>query len=110
MAKFYGKVGYGTPTDQGNGVWQDEIVERTYFGDVEQNYRKYEDSDDKANPDLTVSNVITIVADQYAFDHFHYMKYVEWEGALWTVNTVAVRAPRLKLWLGKVYNGPTPQI
>lgn len=110
MARFYGKVGYGTPTDKGNGVWEDVVVEHSYYGDVEQNFRKFESGDTQVNPDLFVSNIITIVADQYAIDHFHRMKYIEWEGVRWIINTVEVRRPRLKLWLGKVYNGPTPQI
>ena len=105
MARFHGKVGFGIPTDAGNGVWTDVITERDYTGDVLQNFRKYSEPDEKANPDLTVSNKISIVADRYAVQHFHYIKSLSWEGALWTVNTVEVNAPRLILWLGRVYNG-----
>lgn len=109
MARFSGNVGYGTPTNKGNGVWADTIEERLYYGDVKQNFRKYDNPDDKFNPDLTLSNTISIVADQYAIDHFHKIKYVEFEGVRWTVNTVEVVPPRLTLWLGRVYNGPTPE-
>ena len=34
MAKFYGVVGYGIPTEVSAGVWDDVIVERSYFGDI----------------------------------------------------------------------------
>jgi hypothetical protein len=48
------------------------------------------------------------VADQYANEHFFAIRYVEWAGTLWTVDSVEVQIPRLLLRLGKVYNGPTP--
>lgn len=108
MARFYGKVGYGTPTDIGDGVWEDVITEREYFGDITQNYRKTANEDSQVNPDISVSNTISIVADQYAMNHFHNIRYVEWDGVRWTTTSIEVNAPRLKLWLGKVYNGPTP--
>lgn len=110
MAKFHGKIGYGVPTNKGNGIWEDEIVERTYFGDVDSIFRRYDNPDAKANPDLTVTNTIRVVSDRYAIEHFHNIKYVEWEGVRWTANTVEVKHPRLVIWLGRVYNGPTPEV
>lgn len=106
MPRFYGKIGYGTPTDKGNGVWEDVITERSYYGDVDSNYRRYDFPDTKTNPDLKVSNVIKIVADRYSSEHFHLMKYIVWEGVYWTIDSVEVKPPRLTLRLGSVYNGP----
>lgn len=106
--RFYGKVGYGetveNPTD--SGVWIDNIVEYTYIGDVIRNTRKLSDGE-YLNNDLSVNNTISIVADQYANEHFFAIRYVEWAGAFWTVSEVEVQSPRLLLRLGGVYNGPT---
>lgn len=109
MAKFYGEVGYGDAfeTPSGSGVWIDVIQEFAYFGDIIRNTRKL-DSGEQINDDISVGNSISIVADQYANDNFHDIKYVRWAGVLWTVTMVEVRSPRLILSLGKVYNGPTP--
>ena len=109
MARFYGRVGYGEPTEHSPGVWVDEIVEHSYYGDVVQNIRKL-DQGENLNPNLKVQNSISIVADAYANDHFFAIRYVEWAGALWTVTSVEVQSPRLLLRLGEVYNGPTPEI
>jgi hypothetical protein len=110
MARFYGKVGYGEPVESSPGVWDNEITEYSYYGDVVRNTRSLEQSGDtpKLNDDISVGNSISIVADAYAKEHFHLIKYVEWSGSLWTVTSVEVRAPRLVLSLGTVYNGPTP--
>jgi len=109
MARFFGEVGYGSPveTPSGSGVWIDSITEVSYYGDVIRNTRKME-SGEGLNDDITVGNSISIVADEYAIKHFFEMKYVRWEGVLWTITNVEVRAPRLILSLGSVYNGPTP--
>jgi hypothetical protein len=109
MAKFFGEVGYGEsiedPSD--SGVWVDTITEMSYFGDVIRNTRKLESSE-SLNDDITVGNSISIVADDFAIKHFFKIKYIRWSGVLWTVTAVEVKAPRLIMSLGSVYNGPTP--
>ena len=110
MARFYGNVGYGVSqeTSPGSDVWEDTITERLYFGDVIRNVRRLDPVADQVNSDISVSNSISINADEYAFGHWHLIKYVEWEGVRWTVPSVEVQRPRLILSIGKVYNGQTP--
>jgi hypothetical protein len=106
MAKFYGLVGYGESVEDppGSGIWINQITEVAYFGDVVRNTRKLE-SGESLNDNITVSNSISIIADQYANEHFFAIKFVEWAGVLWTVTSVEVKSPRLLLTLGDVYNG-----
>lgn len=108
MAKFYGEIGYGQSVESpsGSGVFVDEITEVSYYGDVIRNTRKLE-SGEQLNDDISVGNSISILADQYADEHFFAIRYIRWAGALWTVTNVEVRSPRLILALGSVYNGPT---
>jgi hypothetical protein len=109
MARFFGAVGYGDsvedPSD--SGVWVDVVTEASYYGDVVRNTRNMNEGDN-LNDDITVTNSISIIADEYAIAHFFKIKYVRWAGVLWTVTSVEVRSPRLILSLGSVYNGPTP--
>ena len=107
MAKFHGKVGYGESVEESPGVHVDNIVERTYYGDVVRNTRSLSDTGEKLNQDLSVGNTISIVADAYANEHFFAIRYLEWAGVLFTVTTVEVQHPRLLLSLGEVYNGPS---
>jgi len=106
MAKFFGKIGYGETEETTPGVWTDTIVIKEYYGDVLKNTRKLSEGEN-LNKDLSVANSISIVADAYANEHFFAIRYVEWAGALWTVDSVEVQSPRLLLRLGGVYNGPT---
>lgn len=109
MAKFFGELGYADGTvETVAGVFREQIVERQYFGDILQNIRNLRDGQ-YVNSDISVNNRISVVADAYAVEHFHAIRYVKWAGARWIVDSVTVQAPRLILELGGVYNGETPE-
>jgi len=107
MAKFYGVVGYGESIENptGSGIFVDEITEYSYYGDIVRDSRNLTKGEN-LNDNVTVSNSITIIADEYAFSHIFAIRYVSWAGALWTVTNVEVKSPRLTLSLGNIYNGP----
>lgn len=104
MAKFYGPIGYAESVETKPGVWQELITERNYYGDVIRNARRIQ-SGDKVIDDIEISNQISIVADPYAINHFHWMRYVGFKGAKWKVSNVDVQYPRLILTLGGLWNG-----
>lgn len=99
--RYSGKVGFANTSDQGDGVHEESFEERSYFGDVRQSrYRRY--SNDTINDELSVSTEISIVADEFAFEHFSKIKYAEWMGEKWDVQNVRPAHPRLILTLGEV--------
>ena len=104
MAKFYGKIGYANTVETKPGVYEEQIVERSYYGDLIRNTRRLQ-SADQVNDDINISNEISIVADPYATNNFHTMRYVVFMGTKWKISNVEVSYPRLILTLGGVYNG-----
>lgn len=115
MAKFYGPIGYGITYEKTEvvdgkevktGVWVDKIIERNYSGNVIQNSRRMSPGE-SINENLDISNRLSILADPYAMQHFHAIKYVKWLGAAWKVSSIEVAYPRLILTIGGVYNGET---
>jgi hypothetical protein len=103
MAKFYGVIGYAETVETRPGIWEKQITERHYYGDVTRNTRRLQSSD-KLNDDINISNEISIVADPFANQNFHSMAYVEFMGAKWKITNVEVQYPRLILSIGDVYN------
>lgn len=103
MAKFFGKIGYAVTANTSPGVWEEEITEREYFGELLRNTSRYQSSD-KLNDDLNISNEISIVADPFAYQNFHTMRYVDFMGAKWKITNVEVQYPRLILTVGGLYN------
>lgn len=104
MAKFYGLIGYAVPEETAPGVWEDRMVEHSYYGDVIRNNRKLQPSN-QLNDNIVVSNEISILSDPFANENFHFMRYVTFMGTKWKVSNVDVQYPRLVLTLGEVYNG-----
>lgn len=103
MAKYYGTVGYAVTEETAPDVWQETITERQYSGDILRLTRKWEGSE-RLNDNLNVSNRISILADPFAYDNFHLIRYCTWMGTKWKVTHVEVAYPRLTLDLGGVYN------
>ena len=104
MARYYGKIGYAEEVEIRPGVWKNQITERPYYGDLNKNFSRSQNSD-KLNDDITIANEISIVADPFAYDHFYAIKYAVLMGVKWTVTSVEVKQPRLILQLGGKYNG-----
>lgn len=104
MAKFYGEIGYASTVETKPGVYEEQIVERSYYGDLIRNTRRLQ-SADQVNDDINISNEISIVADPYATNNFHTMRYAVFMGTKWKISNVEVSYPRLILTLGGVYNG-----
>jgi hypothetical protein len=106
MAKFYGAIGYAETVETSPGVYEEVITERIYSGDLLRNKRRLQ-STDQLNDNINVANEISILADPFAYQHFHEMRYVELWGAKWKITDVdATQYPRLILNVGGVYNGP----
>lgn len=111
MAKFYGAVGFDMTGIEGfevsenykRGVHVEEYHEQFYSGDLMRDTRNLQ-SADKLNDDITISNQISIVADPFATENFHAIRYVKYMGAAWKVTSVEVQYPRLILSVGGVFN------
>ena len=103
MAKFFGVIGYGVTVEKRPGVWEEDIVEREYFGDLTRNSRRLE-SASQVNDNVQISNEISIVTDPFARDNFHAMRYVVLQGTKWRITSVEVQYPRLILSIGGVWN------
>lgn len=104
MDKYYGQIGYAETINKGTGVWIEQIVERDYYGEIQQTNRRLS-NDAKVNSDFTLNMTISILADPYALSNFANIRYAKVGGTAWKVTTVEVKYPRLSLVLGGVWNG-----
>lgn len=105
MAKFYGEIGYAISEETTPGVWTDTIVKRKYSGDVIRNMSNRSETADSTNDNITINNQFSILADPFAYQKFHLIKYIEYMGVKWEVTSVEDKRPRLILSVGGVYNG-----
>ena len=104
MAKYYGVIGYAETVETAPGVYEEQITERNYYGELVRNTRRLQTSD-QVNDNINIANEISIIADPFATQNFHAMRYIEYMGAKWKITNVEVRYPRLILTIGGLYNG-----
>lgn len=104
MGKWFGRIGYATPTETSPGVWEDVITEHESYGDTVRNMRRLVGAE-KLNDNVKINEELSIIADPYAISNFHNIRYVTYMGAKWKVDSVdASQYPRLVLTMGEVYN------
>lgn len=108
MSKFYGAVGYSVTEEKLDdpshpGVYVDHVYTKNYVGEVLRMSRRWQGNQDSINDNLTINNQISILADPYAYHHFHEIKFIEWMDTKWKVTSVEVKYPRLILDIGGVY-------
>lgn len=106
MSKWFGKIGYAIQKESEPGIWEEEIIERDYYGDLLTDNRKRQ-SNNNVLDEITLSNMISIIADPFAYNNCSCMAYAEIMGAKWKISEVEVKPPRLNLTIGGVYNGNT---
>ena len=104
MGKWFGKVGYAVTEETEPGLWESIVTEREYYGDVFDEHFKRQNSSN-INDDITISKIISIIADPFAYQNCSNITYVEYMGVKWKVSDVNPAHPRLKLTIGGVYNG-----
>lgn len=104
MAKWYGKIGYAKTVETAPGVWEEQITEKNHFGDVIRNFRRLATAAD-INDGININNEFSIVADPFARENFHSMRYLTYMNTKWKISNVdASNYPRLILTLGGIYN------
>lgn len=106
MTRWFGKVGYSETHETAPGIWENEDTVREYYGDIKRNTSRWTSNSESTNDNLAVNTQISIVADPFAVKKFHCIKWIEFMGVKWSVDSVdPTQPPRLILTLGGVWNG-----
>ncbi len=110
--KWFGEIGFLTyERDPDNPTgWLPKMVKETYYGDVLKVYKSDKEISNQIADDITINNRISIIADPFAMNNFHQIKYIEFMGAKWKVTSVDVRYPRLDIYMGSVYKEEEEEI
>ena len=104
MARFCGVIGYEQTVETEPGIYEEVIIENQYYGDIIKNTRRMQDNS-KINNDINISNQFSIIADPFANNNFHSMRYISYMGTKWKITDVEVQYPRLIITVGGIYNG-----
>lgn len=103
MAKFYGNIGFLDTIETDPGIWEDTIIEKPYYGDIVRNTSRWSPSSG-VNDNIVISNSISIIANPYAKENFQKMRYVNFLGTKWKIESIEVQYPRIILSIGGEYH------
>ena len=104
MTRFYGKVGFVETVETDTGVFSEKETIRFYRGDLNREGRRWDNSS-TVNDEFVITNYISIIADAFAYENFSAMRWVEWLGKKWKINSAEVNSPRITLTIAGLYNG-----
>lgn len=101
--RYCGKLGFADEVEEtAPSVFTEKMTERTYYGDVLEFGRQMQVGD-KVNPDITVGNQLSVLADPFANDPSLRSPVCGVYGIRRQVTSVKVQYPRLILTLGGLW-------
>lgn len=105
--KFHGYIGFAIPEEIRPGVYKpNSVTRKEYGGDILRLSRNQSNNPDSTNDNITMSVVLSIVADPFFNENMASLLYVEYMGTKWKVSNIdPTEPPVLKLTLGGIYNG-----
>lgn len=105
--KYHGKIGYDLTAERPDepGVFDPSFIEKVATGDVLNMSTKWKEDRDSSNDDIVLNKQISVMMDPFVSENFSRIRYVEYMGTNWRVESVTPQYPRIILTLGGVYNG-----
>lgn len=102
--RYFGKILFVKSEETEPYVYSDTKTIKQYHGDAYSVKSRWENNDG-INKNIVITPELSILADQYAYENFPFIKAAEYRGFMWEVTGVdASEPPRLKLTLGGLYN------
>lgn len=105
--KYHGMIGYDLTKEDPNepGVYRPSFIEKPATGDVLNMSTKWKEDRDSSNDDIVLNKQVSIMMDPFITENFSRIRYVEYMGTKWRVESATPQYPRIILTLGGVYNG-----
>ena len=86
-------------------VYESKVVTKKFRGELLSQTWRNQNSDKSTNDNLLNNNRISLVINKFFMSNIANLKYVEYNGVKWKVETFDIKAPRILITLGGVYNG-----
>ena len=107
MGKYAGNIVFFINEEVEPGIWEEHIVARKYYGDVKRLGAYTQASKYGVGYNFTLNNQLSILADPFANENLYRIRYAEYMGTKWIIQSAEVRDHRLILTLGGEYHEQT---
>lgn len=106
--RYSGKLGITQQTELRPGIWDDVLAERDVVGTVETRTEAFSIGD-SILPQYRTTTSVSVLGDGVDKVNYSNIAYVTYLGKRWTPASITINYPRLTIFLGEEYHGPTPQ-
>ena len=86
-------------------VFESKVVTKKFRGELLGQIWRNQNSDKSTNDNLLNNNKISLVINKFFMSNIANLKYVEYNGVKWRVESFDIKSPRIHITLGGVYNG-----
>lgn len=89
------------------GISEDVITESPKLAEVKQRTEAFT-VEGEIIPRYRTTTSVSVLSDGVIKPDYSNLRYVLYAGVRWSISTVTHEPPRMTIFIGEVYNGPTP--
>lgn len=106
--RYSGKLGIVEQQEVRPGIWEEVVTEEPVLGTLEQRTEVLAGSSDVL-PRYTTSTSISVPARGVGLQDNSVIRYITLMGDRWQISSIVQQPPRIVIYVGEKYSGPTPQ-
>lgn len=101
-------LGFVETSEVRPGIWEETVTEVPALGELRQRTEAL-DGSDTVLPRYRTTTSVSVPARGVGHVDNSSIRYVKYSGERWVVSTIVDEYPRIVIYVGEVYNGPTPE-
>jgi hypothetical protein len=106
--RYSGALGIVEQSEVRPGIWEETVTEVPVLGTVRQATAAL-DGTDQVLPQYSTTTSVTVPARGVGPLDNSSIRYVTYKGDRWQISSIVDEPPRIVLYIGEKYNGPTPE-
>lgn len=106
--RYSGHLGIVQQTEVRPGIWEETITEVPVLGTVKQRSEVLE-GEGNVLPEYRTTTSISVSARGVGPQDNSGIRYITYKGVRWQISTIVDDPPTIVIYIGEVYNGPTPE-
>ena len=106
--RYSGKLGLVEQTEVRPGIWEETVTEVPVLGTV-RNRTETLDGADAVLPRYRTTTSVSVPARGLGQMDNSNIRYLTYKGERWQIASIVDDYPNLVIYIGEVYNGPTPE-
>lgn len=106
--RYSGALGLVEQTEVRPGIWEETVTEVPVLGTVRQATEVLPNVDSVLPQHTTTTSISVPARGVGPLDNSN-IRYITYKGHRWQISSIVDEPPRIVVYIGEKYNGPTPE-